>query len=83
MDFIEKIEELQQKPDHIRRRILVISVTSIMAVIIGIWLLLLGRSLATVDTKTEKEQKNVALTPFALLGGQIKESFQDLRKLFK
>lgn len=40
MSLIDKIENIQQKPESVRYRILIVSVVLIMSLIIGLWLTL-------------------------------------------
>jgi hypothetical protein len=69
MSLINKIENLQKKPEAIRRRILVASVIAIMFLVVVVWIFSLNLSL-------EKEQKNeTSFTPFKIFGGLVKDAY--------
>lgn len=51
MSLIDKIEDLQNKPEHCRRRVLVASVLIIMSAVVLIWVSTIKFSLAKQDSK--------------------------------
>jgi hypothetical protein len=69
MSLLEKIENLQKKPEAIRRRILFCSVATIMFIIISIWVITLKYS-----TPTSEEDKDANIGPFRVLGELFKET---------
>lgn len=84
MDFLSKIETVQQKPVQTRRRILVITVALIMTMVIGAWFAVLSRTLnLSAANNQEASSQKTAMTPFSLLGDQFKDAFQNLKNFFK
>lgn len=84
MNFLEKIEEIQQKPVQVRKRILVVSVSAVMIIIVGAWLAITSRSLAVnTSPKDLDKNQNSAMTPFSLLGNQFKDFSKNIQDMFK
>ncbi len=82
MALIEFIEHLQQKPEPVRRRIMAVSVTSIMAIIIFFWVLTLQYNL-DVRPQDQGTTSKADISPFTLLGESIMQNVNDLgKKLF-
>jgi len=88
MVFFEKIENLQKKPEHYRRRVLAVSLIAIMSAVVFVW----GFSLrATLSSSNEEEQKVIAeYSPFKVLkesvassASQIKNSYEGIMERFK
>ena len=76
MDIIRAVHSLQQKPLHLRRRILFISVAAIMALVVISWIMVTERRLGAdmFDTRPRKETKQAAAeSPF----GVLKDTFTD------
>ena len=58
MSLIDYIEKLQQKPKHVRTRIMWLCVAVSMAIVIGIWLLTLKHSFPdTTESIIEEEDE--------------------------
>lgn len=70
---IEIIEDLQQKPEHIRRGVAVVATLSVMAVIMGLWITSFSVQLGGVDASADALQAG-APSPFALMWNFVKES---------
>lgn len=69
MSLMNKIENLQKKPEAIRRRILAASMIAIMFVVVVVWIFSLNLSL-------EEEKKNeTSFTPFKIFGGLVKDAY--------
>lgn len=69
MAFIDKIENIQRKPDHIKRWILFAGVFVIMFVIVSIWVSTLKVTLG----ENGGEKKNIAGSPLSIFGDIIKD----------
>jgi Tfp pilus assembly protein PilO len=69
MSLINKIENLQKKPESIRRRILFVSIIAIMFVIIVVWIFTLNLSLSN------NEKNETSYTPFKVFGGLVKDAY--------
>lgn len=69
MAFIDKIENIQRKPDHIKRWILFAGVFVIMFIIVFIWVSTLKVTLGG----NEGEKKNVVGSPLSIFGDIIKD----------
>ena len=69
MSLIEKIENLQKKPESIRRRILFASVIVLMFVIVIVWIFTLNLF------SKNKEKAETNHTPFNVFGGLIKDVY--------
>lgn len=83
MDFLDKIEEIQQKPVQVRKRILIVSVGLTMVIIIGAWLAIMSRTLAVnTSSKDLDKNQNSAMTPFSLLSNQFKGLSKNLQDMF-
>lgn len=69
MSLIDKIENLQKKPESIRRRILFFSITTIMFIIIAVWIFSFNLS-----SKNEKKEE-AGSSPFGVIGGLLKDTY--------
>ena len=66
---MNKIENLQKKPESIRRRILFVSVITVMFVIVVVWIFTLNLSLKS------SEKNETSYTPFKVFGGLVKDAY--------
>jgi len=71
MSFVDKIENLQKKPEVIRRRVLFFTVAAVMFIIISLWIVTLKYS-----PKNSENQDNASVSPFNVLSGLFKETYQ-------
>ncbi len=69
MSLITKIENLQKKPETVRRRVLFMTLAIIMFTVIVIWV-----STLNISSKTE-ENKQTNYAPFDVFKNLIKDSF--------
>lgn len=69
MSLITKIENLQKKPETVRRRVLFVTLAIIMFTVIVIWV-----STLNISSKTE-ENKQTNYAPFDVFKNLIKDSF--------
>lgn len=69
MSLIKKIENLQKKPETVRRRILFITLAVIMFTVIVIWV-----STFKISLRTE-ENKQTNYAPFDVFKNLLKDSF--------
>ncbi|PJE64514.1 MAG: hypothetical protein COU90_01580 [Candidatus Ryanbacteria bacterium CG10_big_fil_rev_8_21_14_0_10_43_42] len=77
MDFFSFIARVQNKPKHIRKRILFISVALIMTSIIGMWLAVTRHSLTIKESSPTILFKDFSAdisSPFSFLGEMIHDS---------
>ena len=51
MSFIDNLEKLHKKPDHIKRRILLASVFVLMFIVVSVWVSTLRMTLGREDQK--------------------------------
>lgn len=81
MDIIRTVNDLQQKPEHVRRRILVLSVALCMIIIVGAWVMVEGRRIGegAVSAAAKSTVPEPSNSPFALL----KATFGDATKMFQ
>jgi len=70
---LEVIEDIQQKPEGVRRSIAVAAVLSTMAVIVGIWLTTF--SVPSTNFNAAEAVEAETPSPFSLLWNFVKESF--------
>ena len=70
MSLIDKIENIQKKPEHIKRRILFVSVSLIMFVIIAIW-----ATTFKMTTSGDKSPEGSIASPLAVFGGILSEGY--------
>ena len=73
---MDKIENIQKKPDYIKKRILFAVVAIIMFVIIAVWVSTLN---VTIGVEESREKKESFASPFAV----IKDIVRDSIKLIK
>jgi hypothetical protein len=71
MSLINKIENLQKKPEAIRRRVLAVSVAAIMFIIVVVWIFTLNLS----KKNSEQEQISSEFTPFGVFRSIIKDAY--------
>lgn len=71
MTFLDGIESLQKKPRAVRLQVLIVSVSVIMAIVIGVWII----NLQTTLHPQSDMAKNDALQPLAVLGDIIHNGF--------
>lgn len=76
MNIFEKMENLQQKPKHIKKRILTITVTIIMAIIIALWINDLKYSF-------KKEEKEKPPGPFSVFRKAVLNSIETFKTELK
>lgn len=75
--MLEYIEKLQRKPESTRRKILHLSVLSLMGVIVLAWLLTLGtRFDGAAETQDESRNDPSPISVFAEQGQGLYEDFQ-------
>ncbi|TSC69952.1 MAG: hypothetical protein G01um101470_921 [Parcubacteria group bacterium Gr01-1014_70] len=69
MDLIHTIHAIQQKPPHVRQRILVVSVVFCMGIIIVVWLMIVSRRIDVnmFDAPTKQATIETVDAPFVLL----------------
>lgn len=84
MSLINKIENLQKKPEPYRKKVLTMSVLVFMCLIVFVWLTTLDFSLGA-----KAEEINEAYTPFQILGKELtgakdnlKSSVGEIKNLF-
>ncbi len=88
MSLLDKIEELRNKPESYRKKILAVSMFAVMSVVVLVWLSTLRFS---PGTEEEREKKNGdSYSPLRVLGedakagaAKIKNSFYDAINQFK
>ncbi|GEM_PF-6119219 len=86
MDIIHAIHNLQRKPDHVRRRILIISVAGTMAVIIGFWLMATSRRIEYASSAPTTKTTTKTESPFAMLkatAGEFGKIMGEYKEVFK
>ncbi|TSC79089.1 MAG: hypothetical protein G01um101429_596 [Parcubacteria group bacterium Gr01-1014_29] len=81
MDIIQTINDLQQKPEQVRRRILALSVATCMIIIVGAWVMVESRRIGegAISAAAKPAALESSSSPFALL----KATFGDATKLFQ
>lgn len=71
MSFLDKIEEMQKKPDHIKRRVVFAGVFIIMFLVIAAWV-------STLKIKLGNEQGKTTLSsPFSVFKNIISETVEE------
>lgn len=86
MDFVHRVQHIQQKPEYVRRRILVISVIVGMALVVGGWLMTVNRRIGDISlfSKPQPEQTQHANSPFRMIKDIVENAANDMRgQLFK
>ncbi len=81
MTVLDHIEQIQQKPDHIKRRILVTIIGVVMTGIVIVWLISLKYSLA-IQTNKNNEKEHISESPFALIYSGTKQYLKDALAFF-
>ena len=71
----EHIEALQSKPEHIRKQILVGTLTACMVVVVGVWVYGLGNHFSSGDVSVQAKEDAKPLTIFSQ---QIKGAYKNL-----
>jgi len=79
MSFLNKLEEIQNKPEPERKKILAIGLVVGMVLITAIWLINFRYSIKT----TEKTAENKVLEPFSLILSGAKNSAAELKRNLK
>lgn len=84
MSLIDKVENLQKKPEPYRKKILAVSVLFFMSIVVFVWLTTLDFSLGA-----KAEEIKEAYTPFQILGKELagvkdnlKSSVGEIKGLF-
>lgn len=82
MSFLDKIEKIQKKPEHVRYKILFISVAVIMFAIIFVWVSVVKLSF---EPKIEKKESVVSPINSAFgfikdISGTIKDGVEEINK---
>ena len=67
MPFIDNIEKLHKKPDHIKRRILLASVFVLMFVVVSVWV-----STLRITMGRESKKDSQVSSPFSVFFGIVK-----------
>lgn len=85
MNFIRAVQTLQQKPEYIRRRVLVVSVGLSMAVIIGVWLMITSRRMSSdfFAVQDQLAEIETAESPFDMLKDIGVNITNEIRAQFK
>lgn len=84
MPLLDKIEELQNKPENYRRKVLVVLMVTIMSVVVAVWVSTVNLSVGGMG-KSEKKS-GVEYAPLNTLKEgviNIKESFNEAVSQFK
>lgn len=71
MSLMDKIENIQKKPDYIKKRILFVVVSIIMFIIIAVWVSTLNIS---VGVEESREKQESFASPFAIIRDIAKDS---------
>ena len=84
MDPITAIQRLQQKPRHIRQRILFASVAISMTIIVVSWLMITSRRIDgdIINDPNKKVQTETAASPFNMLKKTFIDAMNDIRTKF-
>ena len=77
MSFLDTIEHLQNKPPAVRRRVLVITVTGVMAVIVAVWLTNLRTALHPGPAAS------LSINPFTALRDIVRDSAGSVKNQFE
>lgn len=79
MPLIEKIEELRNKPENVRYRILIASIVAIMSIIVFVWL-----SVINISLEPKQNDKNdSALAPINAVANTVKDGFSTVKTQLK
>ncbi|MBI2628069.1 MAG: hypothetical protein HYW71_01370 [Candidatus Niyogibacteria bacterium] len=81
MSFLEKLEEIQNKPEPERKKILAVSLIIGMILITAIWLINFRYSIKT--TEKTKDGDNEMLKPLSLIFSGVKNSAAELKNNIK
>ena len=73
---MDKIENIQKKPDYIKKRILFAAVAIIMFVIIAVWASTLN---ITIGVEESREKQESFASPFAIIRDIAKDSIKLIR----
>lgn len=71
MSLISKIENLQKRPESVRRRVLFIVIAMVMFFVVSAWVFTLKFSL----NREENKNNQAAIAPFKIIMNMAKESF--------
>ena len=82
MDIIRTVNGLQQKPEHVRRRILVLSVAICMIVIVGAWIMVESRRIGAgpISAAAKPTASEPASAPFALLKATFTDAVKTIQE---
>jgi hypothetical protein len=83
MGFFDFIGTIQQKPEQVRKRILVVSVVIIMTAVIGLWLGVTGRALSSDAPPREALFKDFSAdisSPFLFLRESLNRIIKDAQR---
>lgn len=80
MSLMDKIENLQKKPEPARRKIMLVSMAVIFLLIIAVWVSTFRISLNAENTD---EQKSGDQSPFAVFKNLTKDTFNTSSEIFK
>ncbi len=72
------IEKLQNKPEHIRQIVLLVSVVVIMIIIITIWLSTFSIRISK-DTKKQTDNSS-ELSPFSMIKNDVMNFYKNIKK---
>jgi len=82
MDFIHSVQNIQQKPRHVRQRILFISVGVSMAIVVISWLMVTSRRIDADMFHASKTQMEASASPFDMLRNIIMDITESVRAQF-
>ena len=77
MSFLNKIEDLQRKPEAVRRKVLFVSLAVIMFVVISIWVSTLK---ITLGANLNAEKAQSVYTPFGAVADVFKGGIDMFKK---
>jgi hypothetical protein len=83
MDFLDrifsKVESLQKKPVHVRRRILIVSTTTLSTLFFVVWISTFPATLERIERRTPAVATGTS--PFAVLMGTIRAATQGVAEV--
>jgi len=81
MVFFDKIENLQKKPEHYRKRVLAVSLVVIMSAVVFVWVFSLR---ATLSSSNKEEREVIAeYAPFKVLKDSVANSASQIKNSYK
>ena len=78
MSFLNKIEELRNKPEHVRYKILTASLIAIMAVVVSVWI-----SVIKIELEPKQEKNDSIIAPAGAISDTVKEAFSSIKSRFE